>query len=308
MERRTGTISRGIRCPIFREGDNVADIVVKSVLEAAECDGFEIRDRDVICVTESVVARAQGNYAPVSAISKDVKKKLGGKTIGVIFPILSRNRFAICLKGIAGGAEKVVLMLSYPSDEVGNALVSLDQLDEKEINPYSDVLTLEKYRELFGETVIDTAQRLASEMPATGQRSRAVMAKAIAEELASRKMSPEQAAYVRANPQVIAASPIRETLEKQAGVEAQPRIFPTLKPEYAPKQEEPAHEEPKAIITMIPRGENVLDFQKFISRKLVEAARKSSDETVRKLADVLALIDEYEGERRCSEGTESQVA
>lgn len=153
MERKTGTISRGIRCPIFREGDNVADIVVKSVLEAAECDGFEIRDRDVICVTESVVARAQGNYAPVSAISKDVKKKLGGKTIGVIFPILSRNRFAICLKGIAGGAEKVVLMLSYPSDEVGNALVSLDQLDEKEINPYSDVLTLEKYRELFGENL-----------------------------------------------------------------------------------------------------------------------------------------------------------
>ncbi len=153
MERRTGTISRGIRCPIFREGDNIADIVVKSVLEAAECDGFEIRDRDVICVTESVVARAQGNYAPVSAISKDVKKKLGGKTIGVIFPILSRNRFAICLKGIAGGAEKVVLMLSYPSDEVGNALVSLDQLDEKEINPYSDVLTLEKYRELFGENL-----------------------------------------------------------------------------------------------------------------------------------------------------------
>ena len=153
MERRTGTISRGIRCPIFREGDNVADIVVKSILEAAECDGFEIRDRDVICVTESVVARAQGNYAPVSAISKDVKKKLGGKTIGVIFPILSRNRFAICLKGIAGGAEKVVLMLSYPSDEVGNALVSLDQLDEKEINPYSDVLTLEKYRELFGENL-----------------------------------------------------------------------------------------------------------------------------------------------------------
>ena len=153
MERRTGTISRGIRCPIFREGDNVADIVVKSVLEAAECDGFEIRDRDVICVTESVVARAQGNYAPVSAISTDVKKKLGGKAIGVIFPILSRNRFAICLKGIAGGAEKVVLMLSYPSDEVGNALVSLDQLDEKEINPYSDVLTLEKYRELFGENL-----------------------------------------------------------------------------------------------------------------------------------------------------------
>ena len=151
MERKVGTISRGIRCPIIREGDNLADIVVTSVLEAAESEGFELRDRDVISVTESIVARAQGNYAPVTAIAKDVKDKLGGETIGVIFPILSRNRFAICLRGIAMGAKKVVLMLSYPSDEVGNELVSLDQLDEAGVNPYSDVLTLEKYRELFGE-------------------------------------------------------------------------------------------------------------------------------------------------------------
>lgn len=151
MERRVGTISRGIRCPIIREGDQLADIVVTSVLEAAESEGFSLRDRDVIAVTESIVARAQGNYASVDAIAADVKEKLGGETIGVIFPILSRNRFAICLKGIAKGAKKVVLMLSYPSDEVGNSLVSLDQLDEAGINPYSDVLTLEKYRELFGE-------------------------------------------------------------------------------------------------------------------------------------------------------------
>lgn len=151
MERRVGTISRGIRCPIIREGDPLADIVVSSVLEAAESEGFELRDRDVISVTESIVARAQGNYASVEAIAKDVKEKLGGETIGVIFPILSRNRFAICLRGIAMGAKKVVLMLSYPSDEVGNELVSLDQLDDAGINPYSDVLTMEKYRELFGE-------------------------------------------------------------------------------------------------------------------------------------------------------------
>ncbi len=150
-ERRVGTISRGIRCPIIREGDNLADIVVNSVLEAAESDGFAMRDRDVVAVTESVVARAQGNYASVQAIADDVKAKLGGETVGVIFPILSRNRFAICLKGIAMGAKKVVLMLSYPSDEVGNELVSLDKLDEAGINPYSDVLTLERYRELFGE-------------------------------------------------------------------------------------------------------------------------------------------------------------
>lgn len=151
MERKVGTISRGIRCPIIREGDNLADIVVNSVLEAAENEGFELRDRDVISLTESIVARSQGNYAPISAIASDVKAKLGGETIGIIFPILSRNRFSICLKGMAMGAKKVVLMLSYPSDEVGNELVSLDKLDEAGINPYSDVLTLEKYRELFGE-------------------------------------------------------------------------------------------------------------------------------------------------------------
>ena len=151
MERRVGTVSRGIRCPIIRENDNLADIVVESVLAAAESEGFELRDRDVISITESIVARAQGNYASIQAIADDVKAKLGGETIGVIFPILSRNRFAICLRGIAMGAKKVVLMLSYPSDEVGNELVSLDKLDDAGINPYSDVLTLERYRELFGE-------------------------------------------------------------------------------------------------------------------------------------------------------------
>ena len=151
MERRVGTVSRGIRCPIIREGDDLAKIVVDSVLGAAESEGFEMRDKDVISITESIVARAQGNYASVEDIAADVKAKLGGETIGVIFPILSRNRFAICLKGIAMGAKKVVLMLSYPSDEVGNALLTYDQLDEKGINPYSDVLSLAKYRELFGE-------------------------------------------------------------------------------------------------------------------------------------------------------------
>lgn len=151
MERKVGTVSRGIRCPIIRQGDDLTKIVVDSVMEASEAEGFEIRDRDVIAVTESVVARAQGNYASVEAIAQDVREKLGGETIGVIFPILSRNRFAICLRGIAMGAKKVILMLSYPSDEVGNELVSLDQLDEAKINPYSDVLTLGKYRELFGE-------------------------------------------------------------------------------------------------------------------------------------------------------------
>ena len=150
MERRVGTTSRGIRCPIIREGDDLGQITVESVLAAAESEGFSINDRDVIAVTESVVARSQGNYASVDAIAKDVRAKLGGETIGVIFPILSRNRFAICLRGIAKGAKKVVLMLSYPSDEVGNELVSLDKLDEAGVNPYSDVLTLEKYRELFG--------------------------------------------------------------------------------------------------------------------------------------------------------------
>ncbi len=151
MARKVGTISRGIRCPIIREGDDIAEIMVTSVMEAAEEEGFELRDRDVVAVTESVVARAQGNYASVEAIAQDVKEKLGDGTIGVIFPILSRNRFAICLRGIAMGVKKVVLMLSYPSDEVGNAIVSLDQLDEAGINPYTDVLTEAKYRELFGE-------------------------------------------------------------------------------------------------------------------------------------------------------------
>ena len=151
MERRVGTVSRGIRCPIIREGDNLVDIAVTSVLEAAQSEGFSLRDRDVIALTESIVARAQGNYASVQDIADDVRAKLGGGTIGVIFPILSRNRFAICLKGIAMGAKKVVLMLSYPSDEVGNALLTYDQLDDAGINPYSDVLSLEKYRELFGE-------------------------------------------------------------------------------------------------------------------------------------------------------------
>ncbi len=151
MERKVGTISRGIRCPIIREGDNLVDIAVTSVMEAAESEGYSFRDRDIVALTESIVARAQGNYASIQAIADDVKAKLGGGTIGVIFPILSRNRFAICLKGIAMGAKKVVLMLSYPSDEVGNALLTYDQLDAAGINPYTDVLTLEKYRELFGE-------------------------------------------------------------------------------------------------------------------------------------------------------------
>ncbi len=153
MERKVGTVSRGIRCPIIREGDDLASIVVESVLDAAKSEGFELRDRDVISITESIVARSQGNYASIDAVASDVKAKLGGETIGVIFPILSRNRFAICLRGIAKGAKKVVLMLSYPSDEVGNALLTYDQLDEADINPYSDVLSLEKYRELFGENV-----------------------------------------------------------------------------------------------------------------------------------------------------------
>ena len=149
-ERLVGTVSRGIRCPIIRQGDDLASIVTDSVLAAAGSEGFALRDRDVIAVTESVVARAQGNYATVRNIADDVREKLGGGTVGVIFPILSRNRFAICLRGIAMGCKKIVLMLSYPSDEVGNELVSLDKIDEAGVNPYSDVLTLEKYRELFG--------------------------------------------------------------------------------------------------------------------------------------------------------------
>lgn len=153
VERKVGTCSRGIRCPIIRAGDDLASIVVDSVLEAAESDGFSVRDRDVIAITESIVARSQNNYATVDAIAEDVRAKLGGGTVGVIFPILSRNRFAICLKGIARGAKKIVLMLSYPSDEVGNALLTYDQLDEAGVNPYTDVLTLAKYRELFGDNV-----------------------------------------------------------------------------------------------------------------------------------------------------------
>lgn len=151
MERKVGTISRGIRCPIIREGDDISSVVVKSVIEAAEAEGYEIRDRDIVAVTESVVARSQGNYASVEAISKDVQAKLGSDTIGVIFPILSRNRFAICLRGISMAAKKIVLMLSFPRDEVGNQLLTEDQLDEAGIDPYSKVMSLEEYRELFGE-------------------------------------------------------------------------------------------------------------------------------------------------------------
>ena len=145
-----GTVSRGVRTPIIRQGDNIVDIVTASVLEAAVDGGFEIRDRDIVAMTEAIVARAQGNYASVDDIATDVKAKFESDTIGVIFPILSRNRFAICLRGIAKGVKKIVLMLSYPSDEVGNHLVSMDAIDDKGVNPYSDVLTLEKYRELFG--------------------------------------------------------------------------------------------------------------------------------------------------------------
>lgn len=150
MSRTVGTVSRGLRAPIIREGDDIVKIVTDSVLEASKDDGFAIRDRDVVAMTEAIVARAQGNYATTDDIAKDVRAKLGGETLAVIFPILSRNRFSVCLRGIARGAKKVVLMLSYPSDEVGNHLVSLDALDAAGVNPYSDVLTLERYRELFG--------------------------------------------------------------------------------------------------------------------------------------------------------------
>lgn len=181
MERRVGTVSRGVRCPIIRQGDDLANIVVTSVLDACQSEGFELRDKDVISVTESIVARSQGNYATVQDIADDVRAKLGGETIGVIFPILSRNRFAICLKGIAMGAKKVVLMLSYPSDEVGNALLTYDQLDEAGINPYSDVLTLEKYRELFGEnkhefTGVDYVQYYADIITAAGAEVEVIFA------------------------------------------------------------------------------------------------------------------------------------
>ena len=150
MERRIGTVSRGVRAPIIREGDDLPRIVCESVVQAAESEGFALRDRDVVGITESIVARAQGNYCTVDDIADDVHAKTGGGTVGVICPILSRNRFSICLKGIARGVKKVVLMLTYPSDEVGNELVTLDQVDEAGIDPYTDVLTLEKYRALFG--------------------------------------------------------------------------------------------------------------------------------------------------------------
>ena len=150
MSRMVGTVSRGVRAPIIRSGDDLAAIVTESVITAAREEGYEIRNRDIVAMTEAIVARAQGNYATVDDIAADVKAKFGGEDVGVIFPILSRNRFAICLRGIAMGAKKVVLMLSYPSDEVGNHLLSLDKLDEKGVNPYSDVLDLKTYRELFG--------------------------------------------------------------------------------------------------------------------------------------------------------------
>lgn len=153
MSRCVGTISMGVRCPIIREGDDLSKIVPESVLEAVDSLGMKLEDKDVITITESIVARAQGNYASIDDIAADIKNKYGDNPVGVIFPILSRNRFAICLKGIARGAKKIVLMLSYPSDEVGNELISIDKVDAKNINPYSDILSLEKYRELFGENV-----------------------------------------------------------------------------------------------------------------------------------------------------------
>ena len=150
MSRMIGTVSRGVRAPIIRAGDDLAKIVTDCVLEAAADDGFAIRDRDVVAITESIVARVQGNYVSVDDIAADVSAKFGGQTVGVIFPILSRNRFAICLRGIAKGCKKIILMLSYPSDEVGNHLISLDAMDEAGVDPYKDVLSLERYRALFG--------------------------------------------------------------------------------------------------------------------------------------------------------------
>ena len=150
MTRMVGTVSRGLRAPIIREGDDLVKIVTDTVLAASKEHGYALRDRDIVAMTEAIVARAQGNYATVQDIAEDVKNKLGGETVGVIFPILSRNRFAICLRGIASGAKKIVLMLSYPSDEVGNHLIDEDLMDEKGVDPYRDVLSLEKYRELFG--------------------------------------------------------------------------------------------------------------------------------------------------------------
>ena len=181
MSRMIGTVSRGVRTPIIRQGDDIVDIVTASVLEAAVDGGFEIKDRDIVAMTEAIVARAQGNYASVDDIATDIKAKFGGETVGVIFPILSRNRFAICLRGIAKGAKKIVLMLSYPSDEVGNHLVSMDAIDEKGVNPYSDVLTLEKYRELFGYekhkfTGVDYVEYYASIIEECGAEAQIIFA------------------------------------------------------------------------------------------------------------------------------------
>ena len=150
MERIVGTVSRGVRAPIMKEGDDIVKIVVNTILKASEIEGFTINDKDIISITESVVARTQGNYASISDISKDIVSKFGEDTIGVIFPILSRNRFGTCLHGIAKGSKKIILMLQYPSDEVGNPLVSLDELDEKGINPWTDTLTEKEFRKLFG--------------------------------------------------------------------------------------------------------------------------------------------------------------
>jgi F420-0:gamma-glutamyl ligase len=150
VERMVGTVVRGLRCPIINQGDNIEEIVVESVVKASEAEGFTINDKDIVTITESIVARAQGNYATIDNIAKDVRSKFGEETVGVIFPILSRNRFANCLSGIAKGAKKIVLMLSYPSDEVGNHLVDIDMLDEKGVNPWTDVLTEKQFRDYFG--------------------------------------------------------------------------------------------------------------------------------------------------------------
>jgi len=150
MGRVYGTVSMGLRAPIIRQGDDMVEIVTNTVVDAIKEEGLAPRDRDVVCMTEAIVARAQGNYASVDNIATDVRNKFGGETVGVIFPILSRNRFAICLRGIAKGCKKVILMLSYPSDEVGNHLIDLDALDAKGINPFTDVLTEKEWRELFG--------------------------------------------------------------------------------------------------------------------------------------------------------------
>ena len=174
MERVVGVIARGLRAPIIKEGDNIREIVTETVLKASKAEGFKIQDRDIIGITESVVARAQGNYADIDAISQDISDKFGNDTIGVIFPILSRNRFAVCLRGIAKGARKIVLMLNYPSDEVGNHLVDADLLDEKGINPYTNVLTEKQFRECFSyhkhtlpvlTTLNTTSQLLKNRVP-----------------------------------------------------------------------------------------------------------------------------------------------